>query len=175
MYKRVKITKLGKTESHRASLKRNLLRSLFEKNVVVTTSPKAKVLKKEASSLIAKAKMNKDSILFKRELKRTLGRASLVKNFVEYAEKEKSGVSIVKVGFRLGDNAEKSKVYLLGIEKKKATKKKDEKVDAKEVEKNEEKIDKKGGLIKNIFGQGKRVDKTAVVDRTERARTRAGL
>ena len=56
MYKRVKKSKLGVKASHRDSLRRNLLRSLFEKNSVVTTTPKAKVLKMDASSLIEKGK-----------------------------------------------------------------------------------------------------------------------
>ena len=54
MYKRVKKVKLGRKVAHRESLRRNLLRSLFEKNSLVTTTLRAKVLKNDAMSLISK-------------------------------------------------------------------------------------------------------------------------
>ena len=47
MYKRVKKLKLGRKTAHRKSLVHNLLRSLFDKNFVVTTTLKAKALKQE--------------------------------------------------------------------------------------------------------------------------------
>ena len=50
MYKRVKKVKLGRKVAHRESLRRNLLRSLFEKNSLVTTTLRAKVLKNDAMS-----------------------------------------------------------------------------------------------------------------------------
>ena len=43
MYKRVKKVKLGRKVAHRESLRRNLLRSLFEKNSLVTTTLRAKI------------------------------------------------------------------------------------------------------------------------------------
>ena len=169
MYKRIKKAKLGRKETHRNSLRRNLLRSLFEKNYVVTTSPKAKVLKSDASSLLEKGKMNKDKVTFIRDLQVILGDDKLIKKLKDYLTKEKVGVIITKVGFRSGDNAEKSRVTLLGMEKKKKIVKKDDEKDGnKKVEKHEPKR-------RSVFGQEKKVDTTVTIKKTERARTRAGL
>ena len=167
MYKRIKKAKLGRKSSHRKSLKHNLLRSLFDKNYVLTTSPRAKVLKQEASSLIEKALIKKEELFFRRDLQVMFGSDILVKKFVEYVGKDKVGVRIVKVGFRAGDNAETSRVSLIGMEKKKKIEKKDE----------EKEVVKKDRVEKKIVGraQEKKVDTTAVVHRTERAKSRSGL
>ena len=77
-------------------------------------------------------------------------------------------MTIVKTGFRVGDNAEKSRVSLIGMDKKKkATEKKAEE---KKVKKEIKKEDKK-----KVLDIDKRVDKTAVVKHGDRARTRSGL
>ncbi|HOV29818.1 MAG TPA: L17 family ribosomal protein [Candidatus Dojkabacteria bacterium] len=167
MYKRVKKAKLGRTQSHRNSLRRNLLRSLFTHNSVVTTSPKAKVLKQDASSLIAKGISKGQSLEFRRELGDILGSDVAVKKFYEYIKKEGVGVVITKVGFRSGDNAEKSRVILKGTEKKKVVKK-DKNVEEKK------KIVTKIGKNTNLKDE-KRIDKTAVVKKEQRANTRSGL
>lgn len=166
MYKRVKKLKLGRKTAHRKSLVHNLLRSLFDKNFVVTTTLKAKALKQEASSLIQRSITNKDSLSFRREIQVVLGKDELVKKLVEYSAKEKVGVGIVKVGFRAGDNAEQSRVYLLGTEKKKVVEKKEEKE-----EKKVSNVEKKKVNVVNT----KKVDTSAVISRTERARSRSGL
>ena len=167
MYKRIKRKKLGRTKPHRESLIRNLLRSLFDNNYVVTTTPKAKVLKQEASSLISKGKTKEEDLSFRRELQRILGKDSLVKNFKEYMKKEKVGVGFVRVGFRSGDNAELSRVFLLGLDKKKdkVTKEEDSNKNVKE------KVEKK----KMNLEVDKKVDKTAVIKKTGRATSRAGI
>jgi len=167
MYKRVKKAKLGRKQSHRNSLRRNLLRSLFTHNSVVTTSPKAKVLKQDASSLIAKGISNGQSLEFRRELGNILGSDEVVKKFYEYIKKENIGVVITKIGFRSGDNAEKSRVILKGTEKKKVVKK-DKNVEDKK------KIVTKIGKNTNLKDE-KRIDKTAVVKKEQRANTRSGL
>ena len=167
MYKRVKKAKLGRKQSHRNSLRRNLLRSLFTHNSVVTTSPKAKVLKQDASSLIAKGISNGQSLEFRRELGNILGSDEVVKKFYEYIKKEDIGVVITKIGFRSGDNAEKSRVILKGTEKKKVVKK-DKNIEEKK--KIVTKVEKNTNLK-----DGKRVDKTAVVKKAQRANTRSGL
>ena len=172
MYKGVKKAKLGKKKSHRVSLKRNLLRSLLERGYVETTTPKAKVLKKDADSLIQKAK-NSDKVTTRRELQTILGKTELVKKLVEYAKDEKTGVSILKIRFRDGDNAEMSKVSLIGFAKKdkKKAETKTERKEEKTVKTTEQEKPKKTGL----FRQDKKVDTTAVIKSTERSRTRSGL
>jgi large subunit ribosomal protein L17 len=170
MYKRIKRKKLGRTKSHRESLIRNLLRSLFDNNYIVTTTPKAKVLKQEASSLLDKGKFKKDQLSFRRELQLVLGKDVLVKKYMEYLGKSKVGVGMVRVGFADGDNAELARVFLLGLDKKKVRGKKDEKDDSKEIRK-KDKIEKQSVEI----DIDKKVDKTAVIKKTERARSRAGI
>lgn len=168
MYKRVKKAKLGVKASHRVSLRRNLLRSLIQNNSVTTTTPKAKVLKMDASSLITKGQKAED-LGTRRSLQTTLGNAELVKKLIEYSAKEGTGVKIVKVGFRDGDNAEMSRVSLMGIEKKKAEKKE------KEIKEEKKVVEKKETNRRAILAGDKKVDTKTVVKKTERARTRAGL
>lgn len=88
MYKRVKKVKLGRKVAHRESLRKNLLRSLFEKNSLVTTTPKAKILKNDAMSLISRA-VNENSVNFTRELFNIFGSKDLVKKFTEYVKKRR--------------------------------------------------------------------------------------
>lgn len=170
MYKRVKRKKLGREKSHRESLIRNLLRSLFESNYVVTTTPKAKVLKQEASSLIEKGKNIKDEVAFRRNLQNLLGKGTLVNKYYEYVKKENVGVGFVRVGFRGGDNAEMARVFLLGLDKKK-------KKVAKEDEKDEKGKSEESKVGRKVIERNidKKVDKTAVIRKTERARSRAGI
>ena len=170
MYKQVKKKKLGRKKSHRESLIRNLLRSLFNSNYVVTTTPKAKVLKQEASSLIQKGKNTKDVLSFRRELGVILGKDELIKKYFEYIKKDNIGVGFVRVGFRDGDNAEVSRVFLLGLDKKKKKVTKEDKEEEKH-EKHEESTQKR----RVELDVDKRVDKTAVIKKTERARSRAGI
>ena len=172
MYKRVKRKKLGKKKSHRESMINNLLRYLFDNNYVVTTTPKAKVLKSEASSLIEKGKKYKEELSFRRKLEVILGDSDIVKKYKEYITKEKVGVSFVRVGYREGDNAEISRVYLLGMDKKKKKTAKSKKDETKEEKEKDEK-----GTESKILKQeiDKKVDKTAVIKDTRRATSRSGL
>ena len=174
MYKGIKTAKLGRKASHRSALKQNLLRSLLERGHVVTTTPKAKVLKKEMESLIEKGKKNNENISFLRKLQLILGNDKLTKKFLEYVKGEKTGVTLVKVGFRAGDNAEKTKVSLIGMEKKKKTSKKEKEVEGKDEKKEVKEIRREGNRI-GLFSRDKKVDTTTTVKHTERARTRSGL
>lgn len=168
MYKRVKKAKLGRKMAHRNSLRQNLLISLLQRGQVETTSPKAKILKSDMSSLLEEGKTKSEDLNFTKKIHNTLGNSELIKKFSEYVKSEKVGVTIVKTGFRVGDNAEKSRVSLIGMDKKKkATEKK---VEGKKVKKEIKKEDKKKSLDVD-----KRVDKTAVVKHGDRARTRSGL
>ncbi len=167
MYKRVKKAKLGRKQSHRNSLRRNLLRSLFKHNSVVTTTPKAKVLKQDSSSLIAKGISKGQSLEFRRELGNIFGSDDIVKKFYEYIKKENIGVDMIIIGGKSGDNAEKTRVTLKGMEKKKVVKK-DKNIEEKK--KTVQKVEKTAN-VKNE----KRIDKTAVVKKAQRANTRSGL
>ena len=179
MYKRIKRKKLGRKKAHRESLIRNLLRSLFDNNYIVTTTAKAKVLKQEASSLIEKGKVKGEELTFRRKLSKIFGNDDLVKKYKEYIKKEKTGVGFIRVGFRSGDNSEISRVFLLGLDKKKAVIKKSKKDE--EQEKKDQKEKEKTGIgnplkedIPIDVGK-KKVDKTAVIKKKGRAKARAGL
>ena len=178
MYKRIKRAKLGRKKSHRESLIDNLLRSLFDHNYVVTTTTKAKVLKKNAESLIEVGKKKEDDLEFIRKLNNVLGKESIVKKYLEYIKKDKAGVGFVRVGFRDGDNAELSRVYLLGLDKKKSVAPKSKKEDTKKKDDIEEAEKKNPLKIKEEtpVGLKKKVDKTAVVKKSgTRPQARAGL
>ena len=168
MYKRVKKVKRGRKVAHRESLRRNLLRSLFEKNSLVTTTLRAKVLKNDAMSLISKG-VKGNTLDFTRELVNVFGNKELVKKFNEYVKKEEVGVEIVKIGFRSGDNAEKSRVILKGTQKNKKIVKKEKEHDVEE-----KKEEKKNVNVRKV-DNNKKVDKTAVIKKTARANTRSGL
>lgn len=174
MYKNVKKAKLGRKTSNRKALMTNQLRSLFESGHVVTTSPKAKVLKSNTQRLIAQGKKKNGMLSLRRDLAVVLKDDKLVKKFTEYVAKEITGVRIIKIGFRKGDNGEKSRVELIGMEKKikKIVKKAGEK---KETVK-EEKTAPIAKAKKNLLTRNdKGIDKSTVVKKTERANTRSGL
>lgn len=179
MRKRIKGKKLGRKKAHREALIKNLLRSLFDHNYVVTTTAKAKVLKQEASSLIEKGKTKGKDLNFKRELSNILGKEELIKKYEEYLKKENIGVGFVRVSFRSGDNSEMSRVFLLGLDKKKTTLKKSKKEEKKEKEKKEKGEDVAQSPLDKREEQPavlkKEVTKTAVIKKKRRARTRAGL
>ena len=105
MYKRVKKAKLGRKMAHRNSLRQNLLISLLQRGQVETTSPKAKILKSDMSSLLEEGKTKSEDLNFTKKIHNTLGNSELIKKFSEYVKSEKVGVTIVKIGFRAGDNA----------------------------------------------------------------------
>lgn len=176
MYKRVKKAKLGRKTSNRKALIKNQLRSLFESGHIVTTSPKAKELRRNAQSLIDGEKKNKGSIAWRRKLAITFGNNDkLVKEFVAYCEKEISGIRLIKVGFRKGDNGEKSRVELIGADKKKVkiTPKTEKEVntETKEVKKTE--VAKTQKNVTKKLDKG--IDRKAVVKKAERAKSRSGL
>ena len=160
-------------KSHRESLIDNLLRSLFDHNYVVTSTTKAKVLKQNAQSLIEAGKKEAESLDFTRKLNNILGKETTVQKYLEYIKKDNAGIGFVRVGFRDGDNAQLSRVYLLGLDKKKSTAPKSKKEDT-------EKVEKKKPLTKIKreipVGSEKKVDKTQVVKKSgTRPQARSGL
>ena len=176
MYKGVKKAKLGRKTSNRKALIINQLRSLFESGHVVTTSTKAKALKSNTQRLIAQGKKQKGMLSLRRDLAVILKDEKLVKKFIDYVEKELTGVRIVKIGFRKGDNGEKSRVELIGMEKKiKKMVKKAVKGEKKEAVK-EEKVTPVTKAKKSILARNEKgIDKNAVVKKAERSNTRSGL
>lgn len=117
MRHRVKTKKLSRTSEHRRAMLNNLVSSLFEKSVVITTTAKAKEAKKLAEKLITMAK-NEDSVHSRREVaKRIHSREILKKLFTEIAPmyKTRNGgyTRVVSVGIRRGDGSATSIIELV--------------------------------------------------------------
>lgn len=116
MRHRVSNRKLNRTSSHRQAMLRNMANSLLRHEVIKTTLPKAKELRKVAEPLIT---LGKKSSLANRRLAfdRLRDREIVVKLFDElgprYATRNGGYLRILKCGFRLGDNAPMALVELV--------------------------------------------------------------
>ncbi len=124
--------KLNVTSAHRKALFRNMAVSLLDKELIRTTLPKAKELRRVAEPLITLAK--KDSVSKRRlAFDRLRDRAIVTKLFVELGPRYKARpggyTRILKCGFRAGDRAPMAIVELVdrpepvAVEEPKATKK----------------------------------------------------
>lgn len=108
--------KLNRTSSHRAAMFRNMTTSLLRHEVIRTTLPKAKELRKFAEPLIT---LGKSATLANRRLafSRLRDRDIVGKLFGElgprYNERNGGYLRILKCGFRNGDNAPMALVELV--------------------------------------------------------------
>lgn len=107
---------LGRTSSHRQAMFRNMAVSLLEHEVIKTTLPKAKELRRVAEPLITLSK--KDSVANRRlAFARTRSKSAVGKLFTElgprYSERPGGYLRILKAGFRPGDNAPMAYVELV--------------------------------------------------------------
>lgn len=169
MYKRSGIKKLGKKKSHREAMINNLLRSLFTNGKVETTSPKAKVLRGAAESLIGKVRGAKDDLVLSRDLRVIVGNDEVAELVRAYSAGE-GRVSIAKIGFRDGDNAQISKVTLMDLAKKtKKAVKTTKKVAKKEDKKEEKKMNIAQKAVKGVK------ERTVARGEQSRAKSRSGL
>ncbi|MGO2353982.1 MAG: 50S ribosomal protein L17 [Marinomonas foliarum] len=107
---------LNRTSSHRKAMFKNMAASLFEHEVIKTTLPKAKELRRVAEPLITLAKV--DSVANRRlAFARTRSKDAVGKLFSElgprYQARPGGYVRILKCGFRTGDNAPMAYVELV--------------------------------------------------------------
>jgi large subunit ribosomal protein L17 len=107
---------LNRTSSHRQAMFRNMAVSLIEHEVIKTTVPKAKELRRVAEPLITLAK--EDSVANRRlAFARTRSKAAVGKLFTElgprYDERPGGYTRILKCGFRAGDSAPMAYVELV--------------------------------------------------------------
>ena len=108
--------KLNRTSSHRKALLRNLATSLLRHEIIKTTLPKAKELRRVAEPLIT---LGKSATLANRRLafSRLRDRDIVGKLFSElgprYQSRNGGYLRILKVGFRVGDNAPMALVELV--------------------------------------------------------------
>ncbi len=108
--------KLNRNSSHRKAMFRNMSASLFHHEVIRTTLPKAKELRRTVEPLITLAK--KDSVANRRlAFNRLRDRDAVTKLFNElgprYQSRPGGYLRILKCGFRSGDNAPMAYVELV--------------------------------------------------------------
>ncbi|WP_288074469.1 50S ribosomal protein L17, partial [Marinobacter sp.] len=105
------------TSAHRKAMFRNMTASLVEHELIKTTLPKAKELRRVAEPLITLSK--NDSVANRRlAFSRLRDDAAVAKLFNElgprYNERPGGYLRILKCGFRAGDNAPMAFVELVG-------------------------------------------------------------
>jgi large subunit ribosomal protein L17 len=110
------LRKLNRTTSHRLAMLRNMMNSLIEHEVIKTTLPKAKELRRVIEPMITLAK---EATVANRRLAfdRLRDRDSVVKLFNDLGPRFKTRpggyTRILKMGFRVGDNAPMALVELV--------------------------------------------------------------
>jgi len=107
---------LSRTSAHRKAMFQNMAVSLFENELIKTTLPKAKELRRVAEPLITLAK--EDTVANRRlAFDRTRSKAAVGKLFNDlgkrYATRPGGYVRILKCGFRAGDAAPMAYVELV--------------------------------------------------------------
>jgi large subunit ribosomal protein L17 len=110
------LRKLNRTSSHRLAMLRNMCNSLITHEAIKTTLPKAKELRMAVEPLITLAK--EPTLANKRlAFSRTRDRAVVTKLFGElgprYQARPGGYTRILKMGFRVGDNAPMAFVELV--------------------------------------------------------------
>lgn len=110
------LRKLNRTSAHRQAMLRNMAVSLLRHEVIKTTLPKAKELRRVVEPLITLGK--KPSLANRRlAFDRTRDRDIVGKLFNElgprFANRNGGYLRILKMGFRVGDNAPMAYVELL--------------------------------------------------------------
>src|SRR5210317_992190 len=108
--------KLNRDSAHRKAMFRNMASSLFANEIIKTTVPKAKELRRVAEPLITLAK--EDSVAHRRQaFDRLRDRDVVTKLFTElgprYADRPGGYLRILKCGFRAGDKAPMAYVELV--------------------------------------------------------------
>jgi large subunit ribosomal protein L17 len=108
--------KLNRTSAHREAMYKNMTASLIKHELIRTTLPKAKDLRRVAEPLITLAKV--DGVANRRiAFARLRDKQAVGKLFVElgprYRERQGGYLRIIKCGFRDGDNAPLAYVELV--------------------------------------------------------------
>ena len=116
MRHRLGLRKLNRTSSHRLAMLRNMTNSLLKHEVITTTLPKAKELRRVVEPMITLGKIA--SVANRRlAFNRLRDRDMVTKLFNElgprYAKRNGGYLRILKYGFRQGDNAPMALVELM--------------------------------------------------------------
>jgi len=108
--------KLNRNSAHRKAMFRNMSNSLFQNEIIKTTVPRAKELRRVAEPLITLAK--EDSVAHRRlAFNRLRDRDAVTKLFNElgprYVSRPGGYLRILKCGYRAGDSAPMAYVELV--------------------------------------------------------------
>ena len=112
------LRKLNRTSEHRLAMLRNMMNSLLQHEVIKTTLPKAKELRRVVEPMIT---LGKEPTLANKRLAfdRLRDRDMVVKLFAEIGPRYKARpggyTRILKMGFRVGDNAPMALVEQLSV------------------------------------------------------------
>ena len=141
MRHRLGYKKLNRTSEHRKALIKNMLNNLIKYEQIITTLPKAKVLKPQADKIITlgKKKNLQNTRRLVSQLQDKTNANKVIKTLSKRYEKRSGGYTrIVKAGFRYGDNAPLAVIEFVDRDveaKRKFKKKKSEDKPAKTEEK----------------------------------------
>jgi large subunit ribosomal protein L17 len=116
MRHRLGLRKLNRTSSHRLAMLRNMTNSLLRYEVIQTTVPKAKELRRVAEPIITLGK--RPSVANRRLAFNRLRDREMVGKLFDvlgprYAQRNGGYLRILKSGFRQGDNAPMALVELM--------------------------------------------------------------
>ena len=129
MRHRLGYKKLNRTSEHRKALIKNMLNNLIKYEQIITTLPKAKVLKPQADKIITlgKKKNLQNTKRLVSKLQDKINANKVIKTLSKRYENRSGGYTrIVKAGFRYGDNAPLAVIELVDrdVEAKRKFKKK---------------------------------------------------
>ena len=136
--------KLNRTSEHRKALIKNMLNSLIKYEQIITTLPKAKLIKPQAEKLITlgkKKNLTNTRVLISKLQDKT--NADKILNTLSKRYEKRAGgyTRIVKAGYRYGDNSPMAVIEFVDrdVEAKRKFKKK-KKEDLKPEDKNKKQI-----------------------------------
>jgi len=110
--------KLNRTSSHRKAMMSNMAVSIIRHGTIKTTLPKAKAIRPFLEKIITKAKRSPSSLHVRRQILSVLKCNDAVQKLfdtiaVKYVDRPGGYISILKYGFRAGDNAPMALLRLL--------------------------------------------------------------
>jgi large subunit ribosomal protein L17 len=115
--------RLGRTTSHREAMLRNMVTSLLEHERIVTTTPKAKEVRRLADRMITLAK--RGDLHARRQAMAVIRSKNVVAKLFadlknDYQDREGGYTRIIKTGNRVGDAASMAIIELVNYQEKDA-------------------------------------------------------
>ncbi|MFO8062329.1 MAG: 50S ribosomal protein L17 [bacterium] len=109
--------KLARSPEHRKAMLNNIVSSLFEQNIIVTTTPKAKEARKLAEKFITIAKKD-DGVNARRRISKSIQSRKIMKKLFDeivplYKDRNGGYTRVVRIGNRRGDGSSLSVLELV--------------------------------------------------------------